>query len=270
MKSAIHIPFKSSAKSLVDLLIEVGDFGITLLWTSNQLESIDGFAVYVFDENDNQAESIESILNSNQIKGGDFKSVKIRYNYSASLLVPEKYFQSSLNEGMLSLLYGKNDEVEIKNDFVALNNIHNIYRVPKSISQLLATTFSTSTSLHSTSLQINYKKEDSSLYCIVFHESIKVILYHEGKLQMVQQFKYQVPNDVVYHLLNVCQQHQLNPSIVSFRLSGMIVKESNLFEALYNCFLDISFMDTKEHQFASHELPSHFFSHLIELATCEL
>ena len=273
MKSAINIPFKSSSKSPVDLLIEIGDFGFTLLWTSNQLATIDGFAVYVFEENDNQKERIESILNSSQIKGVDFNSVKIRYNYSASLLVPEKHFQASLNEQMLSLVYGKNEEGEINNDVVALKNIHNIYRVPTSINHLLATTFSTSTSLHSTSLQINHQIADSSLYCIVFHESIKVIVYHEGKLQLVQQFKYQVPNDVVYHLLNVCQQHQLNPSIISCRLSGMIVKESNLFEALYNCFLDISFMDTKELKYASeefNELPSHFFSHLIELATCEL
>jgi len=125
LKSAINIPFKSSSKSPVDLLIEIGDFGFTLLWTSNQLATIDGFAVYVFEENDNQKERIESILNSSQIKGVDFNSVNIRYNYSASLLVPEKHFQSSLNEEMLSLVYGKNEEGEINNDVVALKNEEN-------------------------------------------------------------------------------------------------------------------------------------------------
>ena len=53
----------------------------------------------------------------------------------------------------------------------------------------------------------------------------------------------------------------------------MIVKDSQMYQSLYNCFLDIDF-STPSNQFQIadqlNHLPIHFFSHLTELASCEL
>jgi hypothetical protein len=106
-----------------------------------------------------------------------------------------------------------------------------------------------------------------------------VLLYINGTIQIVQQFSFSTPEDALYHIVNTCQQHNVIASKTQLRLSGMIVKDSNLYNQFYNYFLDIEFEEsalqlTQTEEVAQSEevenFPSHFFNHLIELAICEL
>jgi hypothetical protein len=137
---------------------------------------------------------------------------------------------------------------------------------------LLKNHFSAIEEKHSTSKQIRSDVIGDHLFCIVSHNRIKVFLYKGNKLQIVQQFNYQSFEDVIYHLLNICEQHSMNPSEIKLQLKGMIVKESKLFQELHNYFLDIDFASINDASLlptSISEENQHFLSHLIELATCE-
>ena len=272
MKKALHTPFDIKDNTDLLLLIEVSDFSISLVWSSIQPKNIIGIEVFNIDEQEDFSNFLMGVINEIKRFNNQIKKTRVRYNFKESLLVPTIYYNALLNKEMLDLLYGENDLMIIKSDDVKEVGFYNIYRIPKAIDALLNDHFSAIEEKHSTSNQIRIDVIGDQLFCIVSHNRIKLFLYKGNKLQIVQQFNYQSFEDVIYHLLNICEQHLMNPSEVKLQLKGLIVKESKLFQELHNYFLDIDFAsinDTILLPMSISEENQHFLSHLIELASCE-
>jgi hypothetical protein len=113
LKSGYNIPLKDTANQSLQLLIELGDFGISLIWTDTQKKQIAALAVFIFEDEDDKVEQIRNTINRFVITGKEQKSLKIFYNFRESMLVPSKYYNEELNEQMLSLLFGENDDAVI-------------------------------------------------------------------------------------------------------------------------------------------------------------
>lgn len=272
MKKALHTPFDIKDNIDLLLLIEIGDFSISLVWSMFQTKNIIGIEVFNIDHQEDFSTFFLGVVNESKRFNSQIKKTRVRYNFKESLLVPTIYYNASLNKEMLDLLYGENDLMIIKSDEVKEVGVYNIYRIPKSLDALLKNHFSAIEEKHSTSKQIRSDVIGDHLFCIVSHNRIKVFLYKGNKLQIVQQFNYQSFEDVIYHLLNICEQHSMNPSEIKLQLKGMIVKESKLFQELHNYFLDIDFASINDASLLPTSISvenQHFLSHLIELATCE-
>jgi len=273
LKSGYNIPLKDTGNQSLQLLIELGDFGFSLIWTDTQKKQIAALAVYIFEEEDNAVEEIRNTISNAFIPRKDHKGVKIFYNFKESMLIPTKYYNEDLNEQMLSLLFGENEDTIIRTDKLDKLQICNIYRLPAELDKFITANFPQVNYIHSSSCQIQQQFSSTEMVCIVFYNAIKVMLYIDGHLHLVQQFKYNSPEDVSYHLLNICKQHDLQPTEIKLHISGMIVQDSILFQHLYNYFLHIDFIAVSEQikmRDDINDLPAHFFSHLTELATCEL
>jgi len=273
LKSGYNIPLKDTGNQSLQLLIELGDFGFSLIWTDTQKKQIAALAVNIFEEEDNAVEEIRNTINKAFIPRKDHKGVKIFYNFRESMLIPTKYYNEDLNEQMLSLLFGENEDAVIRTDKLDKLQICNIYRLPAELDDFITSSFPQVNYIHSSSFQIQQQFSSTEMVCVVFYNAIKVMLYIDGHLYLVQQFKYNSPEDVSYHLLNICKQHDLQPTDIKLHISGMIVQDSILFQHLYNYFLHIDFVSMSDQikmKDDNNDLPAHFFSHLTELATCEL
>jgi len=105
---------------------------------------------------------------------------------------------------------------------------------------------------------------------IFYQNKIVIALLKKGMLQIVQTFKYTTATDVVFHMLNICEQFKAKE--INIKISGMIEKDSALFKEIYKYFLHIDF-DNLPSDLSSDErikeLPNHFFSHLFSIALCE-
>ncbi len=271
MKAAFDIQPGKANSSDLHLLVEAGSYGISLVWYIKDRFTVEGLSVYNF-KNGDDAVQIQSFIDS--LKNLPVvSSTTICYDYRESILVPEK-FNSSVNEKALALMYGEDTGAVVNIDLVTSSEIYNHYRVSKSIKNTLTQRFRPVNIFHSTSLQLEALSGTSDiLYCIIFHNVLKVILIRNGKLQIVQQFLYSSPEDAVYYLLNVCQQHNTNPAEITVRLSGMVDQQSALFTEIYAYFLTIEFEKVNEGVYPSaslKELPVHFFSHLTALVSCVL
>ena len=241
MKKALHTPFDIKDNVELLLLIEVGDFTISLVWSTFKTKNIIGIEVFNIEEQEEFYTFFLDVVNEIKRFNNQIKKTRVRYNLKESLLVPTIYYHVSLNKEMLDLLYGENDLTIIKSDEVKEVGFYNIYRIPKALDDLLNNHFCAIEEKHSTSNQIRTDVNGNQLFCIVSHNRIKAFLYKGNNLQIVQQFNYQSFEDVIYHLLNICEQHSMNPSEVKLQLKGLIVKESKLFQELHNYFLDIDF-----------------------------
>ncbi|MBC7536619.1 MAG: DUF3822 family protein [Ferruginibacter sp.] len=271
MKPAFNITPTSTGNKPIHLLIEAGSYGMHLIWFTKEAFSVMGLAVYNFTGNDTEND-IKEILNLHE---GFFKalaSVTACYDFKESLLVPAKYNLADGYKEVLALVYGENDDSYFNSDLITSADIYNHYRVPAAIESVLSKRFPAAAMFHSSSLQVEeLNKENELLYCIFFHNILKIILFKGGKLQVVRQYSYVAPEDVTYYLINVCEQHSVKPAEVQLRLSGMIDEESRLYNELYKYFLHLEFekpADDMSTPVELKEFPPHFFSHLTALASC--
>jgi hypothetical protein len=100
-----------------------------------------------------------------------------------------------------------------------------------------------------------------------------VLLRKQGQLQLIQNFEFNTPEDVAYHVLNVCKNFEVDASATVVTVSGMIDANSNLYNGLYKYVASVKFYELPgNHNYAAaiKEHPAHYFSHLFALASCVL
>ena len=273
MKTICNIPHDWSQDNQVNVIAEIGDFGITIMLLQDKSNHISGLSVYGFDLDDEIYETLLTLFKNVEINRNKIKEMRVFYNFKASLLVPQKYYNPMLNDHMINLMHGEGFEEEIKIDSIKEFEMLNLYRVPNEVVNYFKLNFPEAKYYHSTSHQINKPSEGNVIRCLVFYDAIKLILQNNGSLIFTQQYQIKSPENVVYHLLNCCKQHDISPNEVSINISGMISVDSTLYEHIYNYFLNVT-LEQHDNEFSFIEtldqFPKHFFTHLTELSQCEL
>jgi len=216
---------------------------------------------------------VQEAINSQSFLKQQFKKVDVIYGFPDSVLVPYEFMNESANNEMLDFVYGDPLEETVKRDFVFKQHLYNLYRIPSAVNSFMNGSFpaATFTHLYSVLPEVLKDQNQNHLYVIFATNNIIVMLKKAGKLQAIQNFKYKTPEDVAYHLLNVCKSFEANVNETTLHVSGMLEKVSTLYTELYKYFLQIEFDNLPENfQYADEikQQPAHFFSHLFAVASC--
>ena len=273
MKAAFNILPDKKENERFHLLIEAGDYGISFSWYTKDPLDIKGLSVFNFTGVPTAAEKaneLENILGSNEIFNEINESVHICYDFKESILVPAAFYKPGTETDLLQLIHDTDNNSIIKSESIA--DKFNTYAVENKIESLLLNRFPDAKTHHSTTLQLqNGFPAGDQLFCIIFHNTIKVILSRDGALQIVQHFSYAGHTDVAYHLLNCCEQYNLKSTAVTLHLSGLVDTSSMLYNELYKYFLNIEFDKIPDGITLQERIkfyPLHYFSHLTTLISC--
>ena len=273
MKTAFKIQPTSNTEQTFDLLIEVGWEGISFLYYKKDPLSIEGLYIYYFDKHITamqMADELDSFFAEQNMPG--YNNCTVCYNYKECTIVPASMYDEKMLADILNLLFVNNSPVSDYQEKIESMDAFILYRVDKNVEGVLQRHFTNAKTYHSNSLQIpELRDKNDFLYCIIYQKSIKVILYKNADLQIIQYFDYTTPADVAYYLLNLCALHGLSASGIDITLSGFIDKKSNLYDELYRYFLNIQLDENvKDIEVANDigQYPLHFFSHLILLVKC--
>jgi hypothetical protein len=199
------------------------------------------------------------------------------YNFPESNLVPEKFFRMDLNKQLTDLVYGDLEKELILSEKIPWWELHNVYRIPADVHILLQQRFTSGRYWHFYSLQLKShkmftaKEEAEFLKVIFYSDKMVVIVFKDGQLQLIQTFSYHDSKDPAYHLLNCCKQLDLDPEKLVFQASGLLERQSSLYDELYKYFLRLSFEKIEDNIIITDELkeyPLHYFSSLLKMAVC--
>ena len=199
------------------------------------------------------------------------------YNFPESSLVPERLFSLDNNKQLTDLIYGNLNKNLVLSEKIPWWEFHNVYRIPTETHRLLQQKFSAGRYWHFYSLQLKChkmftaKEELEYLKAIFYPDRIIVLVFKSGKLILIQSFSYQDSKDVAYHLLNCCHQLGLNPEEAIVELSGLVERDSSLFEDLLKYFLHLHFEGVEDSIKMTDEMkeyPRHYFSSLLKMALC--
>lgn len=199
-----------------------------------------------------------------------FNKIFISYSFNESILTPGLYYNVNQNNENLNLVYGDLCQGIVLTDHVAEKSLYNTYRIPHDIHLAITSHFDEVTFIHQYSLLIKQLQHTGNILKLIFYpDKIVIALQKQDKLQIIQAFKYITAEDVVYHMLNVC--NRFNAKDVNVQLCGMIERDSALFEEIQKYFLNITFAGLPEELLYAagiKEFPTHFFSHQFSFALC--
>jgi Protein of unknown function (DUF3822) len=273
LKTAFKIEPESNPAQPHDLLIEVGGEGISFVYYVKDPLRIDGLYIYYFDKNSTvpqMADELEILFAERSLPVAN--NCTICYNYKEATLVPSIIYEGKMRTDILDVLYAHNGPVADYAEKVAAPDAYVLYRVDQKVEAVLQQQYPLAKRQHSNTLLIPALKESNDfLYCIIYQKSIKVFLYKDAALQIVQYFDYTTPADVAYYLLNLCSLHDISPAVIKVTLSGFIDTKSNLYDELYRYFLNIQVDESLRDMVLANgisQYPLHFFSHLISLVKC--
>ncbi|HEY4154409.1 MAG TPA: DUF3822 family protein [Puia sp.] len=262
------------------LLIEMGSSSLTYVLLN--VRGMRPAAIKVFQWNAQKAgpgdEVTRDIIDQEQILSQfPANEVFLIYNFPESNLVPEKYFSDDCARPVTQLVYGDLSPDLVLDEKIPWFEFHNVYRVPRKLHYLMQEKYPNARFWHFYSLQLKCykmftaKEEPLFLKTYFYPDQMQVMICKRGQLQLIQHFPYQDSKDVLFHLLNCCQQLGMNREEVVLELCGMIEKKSALYEMLDQYFLNIRFDSLEDSIRTTDELlqyPSHFFSSLLKMAIC--
>lgn len=271
MKRTIQISLPTDISSPIFLLYEISNTCIFSVWFTKNPHKIVGVSYHELSKEEDESEAFQQVHKENVGMTQQPLKTYITYNFKEMLLVPKKHLNSGTLEAMLDLVFGNKESVIVTHEKMVDTEIEVVYSIPSSLEAYVTSQISGAEIFHTNSKLQSKSFEDPSLTCVVYPDFIKVVLYKDHQIQLVQSFDYTTPEDAAYHVLNCCKQFNLAPSEVILSMSGLIVKESNLYQCIYNYVKGIEWNLPKENEIdidINEEMPIHFFSHLIHLVSC--
>jgi hypothetical protein len=223
------------------------------------------------------AEILAEIIQEDPLLNSFHAETFLVYNFPESNLVPERFFRMDLNKPLTDLVYGDLKKDLILSEKIPWWELHNVYRIPTDVHILLQRQFAGGRYWHFYSLQLkSYKmftvKEEGEFLKVIFYgDKMVVLVFRDGQLQLAQTFPYHDAKDASYHLLNCCQQLHLDQDKLNLEASGMLERQSALYEELLKYFLQVSFEGIGDNILVTDELkeyPLHYFSSLLKMAVC--
>jgi hypothetical protein len=256
------------------LMIEAGQAGLSFVVDTGD-HSFPALVTYAFPldmNNEALAPAMDGIIQNEPLLKKQFKKTDIVWTFPQALLVPNEWMNAATAGDMLDLVHGDLSGGEMKSDFMFKHNLHTVYRIPVAVADVFAKYFLFASQTHQYAVLPDlFPNVPNQLYVIFNNNRLTAMLHKEDKLQAIQTFCYQSPEDAAFHLLDLCRAFDVSPTDVVVKYGGMIDQNSNLFETLYKYFLNISLAAPPENVSpveAIKKYPPHFFSHLFATALC--
>ena len=224
-------------------------------------------------------ETLREILENDPLLKRQVKETLLVYNFPESSLVPEPLFSMDTNKEIIDIVHGNLQKGLVLSEKIPWWELFNVYRISPELHHLLQQQFTAGKYWHYYSLLLkSYKMFDSgagegrdSVKTIFYPDKMVVLVIKQGKVHLMQTYNYQDVKDVVYYLLNICRQLDINPEEVRLIVGGLIDRQSALSEELFKYFLQIDFENIDESIKVTdelRELPLHYFSSILKMAVC--
>ena len=221
------------------------------------------------------SEQLEALINGDSYLQGNVKNVVVVYNYAESNLVPVGYFNIGLNKSITELVYGQAKKGLVISEKVKGWELYNVYRIPRDVHTRMQQRFAAGKYWHYYSLLLTANTQplpEVDVCNMVFYSDRFVChVFTHGRLQLMQTWMYETPEDVSYYLLALCTRFHFSQETLEVRVEGLIDQQSALYTELLKYFQLVSPVAIPEAMQANEllqEYPNHYFSPILKIAAC--
>ena len=262
------------------LLMEVNAHGMSYLVLNQGNKQVVDAKYYAVHGPDSKslADKLRLIIDGDEVLRSQFRESVVLYNFPESQLVPDDLFNLEVNRDLIELGHGTVGKGLILSERIPRHTAHNVYRVTPDVHALFQQKFTAGKYWHIYTLWLcalkDYPPQTENhqpvIHVLFYPETMLVAVYRKSKLQLVQTYSYQVAEDTVYYLLNICKQLELSPEEALLVISGYVQEDSVLFIEIKKYFLHYKMDELPENVNSEpfESLPVHYFSPLLKMALC--
>ena len=275
---SIYSPDSGKVSDVHDrLLIEVGKTHVACINTNDHKKSISAFELFHFNENEaaDFSKLFARLSAESELLDKSYPATQVFINNESSLLVPVFKFNTEIAADYFNVIFGEDPGSAVHFDHLPIEpGMMNVYRVAENLIGFLQDNFQKVSFRHTYSNIIKTIVSDISAYpaeCIYiqFYNTFLIVsVAKDEKLQLIQSFTYQTPEDILYHLLNIAERFELNRERVILEISGMIDLHFTLYRDLITYFkhVEVQNVHTVKLMLDIKEYPLHYFTPFFNLA----
>ncbi|MFY0254277.1 DUF3822 family protein [Chitinophaga sp. 30R24] len=223
-------------------------------------------------------EMIEQVFDTDKLLFTAFKSILLAFNTGSGVLVPHMYYMSSLKKDFLHLSAPEKVQEAVLSDQLSGLSMVNIYSVDKDLLGFLRKEFSTDLVVHANSallqsypIDLDFNAPGGIAFVEIERHSFTITVYAGGKLLIQQEIDYQVGLDVVYAVVNVLRQLELDEQQVRVKLGGALATDAGVYQEMYKFIPHLEWMQRLpgfNYINKMQEIPGYYFHNLYALALC--
>lgn len=251
-------------KATDQLAIEIGSQQFVCMVKNSSTSEIDAIELFQLDQiNADWSDILFEIKQNSKILGPTYADTFVFFNFEEALVLPLAKMSATAAEDYLSLVYGADERTDTKFDSInaSLPTV-TIYRIKKSLSELLNRNFLLYKSQHSYTNILNEllnrdKLPTVFIKLVVYQKHILVIYLKDNELQLIQSYAFQNSDDILYYTIGIANQSGLSALQTQLELSGMVDLHPELLEQLKQSFGILSF-DLVNNQDAILAKPSNY------------
>jgi hypothetical protein len=264
--------WQEDAAASGQLVIEIGSNDMVCLVKGNASREIEGFEMFRLDNDGGDWNDTFYQLRANsRLLNRTYVTTHCYYNFEESIIIPGVRFTASAAEDYLSLIYGDSGRRDFMYEMIGENEqMVNAYRISRSINEMVGRHFVLYKPHHTYTRLIKdmLERTDASDHFIKVqfysHHFIAVVV-KQGQLQLIQSFRYQTPEDILYHLVHINRQFELNPAFSNLELSGLFETGSELHIQLQSLYGLITLDSMKPDGVFTGQYPAHYFTPFYKL-----
>ncbi len=206
-----------------------------------------------------------------------FRKVHCAIINQQSTLVPAPVFEKGKERLLLGLNVSLEEDDLIFSERLKQTDAMNVFSIPLALKSCIQRQFSLveyhhySTALLDNILLENKKSSETSVNINIHISYFEIIITNQKSLLFYNTFHYTSAEDVVYYLLFVFEQFNLNPESIKVKITGELDKNSTIYTLLYKYVRELSFgrkPTSLKYCSKLDTLPKHFFYSLYSLQLC--
>jgi hypothetical protein len=253
------------------LILQVGNDGLFTVVFDKEKNKYIAFEYYSFQQIFNTeliSDLFDIAASESRIISLKYRSVSCSVVNNLSTIVPSALFEEDKKRLYLKMNVQLQGNELILTDNIKNQDAKNVFALPFSIKSKIDSQYGKITYHHFSSCIIesllaqNRNQSKKKLYIHVQPSHFEVIVIEGKNLIFYNTFNYHTSEDLIYYVLFVCEQLQLNPENIETFLLGEIERTSAIFTLTQKYIRNLKFAERTDNSDYSYQLqtfPKHFY-----------
>jgi hypothetical protein len=251
------LPFDSASKKL---LIEISPELVSVILWDKQKAIPD--AVEIFNGSNPDADDWQSMLHQSRLLSFSDLETLIVNAYPEMIPVPVSLYHPTSAKEQLELFFGNKIPVHTGGDVLDKEEMIVAWQLPLDLYEFLKNHFQVFQVKHIASvLLLQQPAGENKAHIVVYGNFAWVLIWLNGQLQIAKPVAFSLPDDLSWHLLNLCRQLTVEPTDIAWEVSGMAEESSPLWQAITRFLDPVKAMNAPVE--LPENLPAHYFAHLL-------
>ncbi|NOQ27702.1 MAG: DUF3822 family protein [Bacteroidales bacterium] len=226
---------------------------------------------------DDYLNTIEDYLSKNDLLNQEYKISKLIWISNKNTLIPEIYFKPNDLKKYFEFNQKLNELDEIHYNKLRFVDAYSVYVVPNQIANIFIKQFQGLKFYNQQTPFINrflfkHHSDTIKVFVNINDEFIDLCIRENGKLLLYNNFTFKTDSDIIYYIMYVFNQFDLNPENTELILSGLVDKKSSVYSNLRGFIGQLRFDKLSEdfsYSYTFNKIPAHSFTNLFNLQLCE-